>query len=285
MPAKKSPRATERRGLFYATMGSALLLLLSIVVLPSRVLSLSMNPVTSRKNSKSSVGSGDSLSSYNIHTPTAVASDWHKFCPSIWPSTKKTIDVTVTWTRSDSFAPDQAARAMLHQMDPLLPPSQISALADVLSSYLLDFSDFCQENFETCPKFKARIVATRGSSGTRCPQWHIDHVPVRWIQALAGPGCELVMNQDGVNWNAVNSLDATFDSVEARNQFLVDPEVTNIYSAKEQEVALLVGNRWNECCKEGFEKQKLNPVVHRSPTSIPMWQGRLLLTQDVIIDQ
>lgn len=42
------------------------------------------------------------------------------------------------------------------------------------------------------PKLKCRLVATRGHSGAKCPQFHIDNVPCRWIQTMVGPGVELV---------------------------------------------------------------------------------------------
>eukprot|EP00592_Proboscia_alata_P024121 CAMPEP_0194449992 /NCGR_PEP_ID=MMETSP0176-20130528/130465_1 /TAXON_ID=216777 /ORGANISM="Proboscia alata, Strain PI-D3" /LENGTH=378 /DNA_ID=CAMNT_0039277205 /DNA_START=142 /DNA_END=1278 /DNA_ORIENTATION=- len=38
------------------------------------------------------------------------------------------------------------------------------------------------------PACVARIVASRGSRGTKCPRWHVDHVPLRLICALKGPG-------------------------------------------------------------------------------------------------
>lgn len=49
------------------------------------------------------------------------------------------------------------------------------------------FQQLCYEmipGMATTPKAKVRIVSTRGSSGTKCPRWHVDHVPVRWIVSI-----------------------------------------------------------------------------------------------------
>ena len=145
--------------------------------------------------------------------------------------------------------------------------------------------------------FKARIVATRGAGGTKCPQWHIDHVPLRWIESLVGRGCEVVLNsgtddsssQDGINWSAINGLDNddVADVVEDRNKKLVDSKIADIYCAQQGEVMLLVGNRWDEFAKVKSESKdnarSTHPAVHKSPSPIPFWEGRVLLTQDVVL--
>ena len=160
--------------------------------------------------------------------------------------------------------------------------SKASTLTKSLSGSLEAFRTYCQTNLLQCDTFKARIVATRGPSGTKCPQWHVDHVPVRWIQSWVGPGCDLVVGNGGINWSMINGLEENDNllAVEDRNRVLVDDKVAKIYSAKEQEPILLVGNRWNEFSFKSKTPQ--DPVVHKSPSSIPFWQGRVLLTQDVV---
>jgi hypothetical protein len=224
-------------------------------------------------------------SSYYIYHPSLQKSSmapWNDICPSIWKP-KDNKDVTVTWTVHDS--PHEVAQEMIRQCSSSLSPEKSSDLSLSLTDSLKVFRDFCQENLtDDCERvMKARIVATRGPCGTKCPQWHVDHVPLRWIQSMMGPGCDLVTSQEGINWNVINGLedDDNLNSIEDRNRVLVDDNVANIYSAKEQEAILMVGKRWDEYAREGIAS--LEPVVHKSP-SVPMWQGRVLLTQDVSVD-
>lgn len=44
-------------------------------------------------------------------------------------------------------------------------------------------------------KCQARIVSTIGPIGTKCPRWHADHVPVRLVMSIIGPGCEFVPHE------------------------------------------------------------------------------------------
>jgi hypothetical protein len=221
-------------------------------------------------------------SSYHIYHPPPQKSSigsWNDICPSIWKP-KDNKDVTITWTVLDS--PHEVAQEMIRQCSSSLSPDKTADLALSLADSLKVFRDFCQEHLtDDCERvMKARIVATRGPSGTKCPQWHVDHVPLRWIQSMMGPGCEFVTSQKGINWNVINGLedDDNLNSIEDRNQALVDDTVASIYSAKEQEAILLVGKRWDEYVREGIAS--LQPAVHKSP-SVPIWQGRVLLTQDV----
>lgn len=69
-------------------------------------------------------------------------------------------------------------------------------------------------------QFKARIVSTRGTSGTKCPRYHVDHVPMRWVQSLVRPGCDYVVGSDGICWEAINGMEEV-DSNEAANLELV----------------------------------------------------------------
>ncbi|CAJ1951824.1 unnamed protein product [Cylindrotheca closterium] len=193
---------------------------------------------------------------------------------------------TIQWNPNDDAGPSLAAeRAAIQLLEQLSPSSTLDRrLVSALQSYLIDFYEFCEDNFDRdVQHYKARMVASRGGSGTSCPLWHIDHVPIRWIQALTGPGCELIKSEEGINWDAFGDDSAdeqdVYMSAEEQNQLRVDLNVASIYQAQTSEVALLVGDRWNE-----FSSQQLKPVVHRSPTSIPIWERRLLLTQDVVID-
>ena len=242
------------------------------------------------------------LPSYFVIPPTnytSTAKDWQSLCPPVW-NPKQNKDASLFWSCCDDS--EQAATALLRQLDPMMHPNprRIATLAQSMQQ----FRDFCSDHLQSPHPghgmtFKARIVATRGLSGTKCPQWHVDHVPVRWIQSLVGPGCEMVVGnvQQGIEWDLINGLnekaereeeddddddndDVVAMSVQDRNQVLVKDQIAQIYHGKEMEALLLIGNRWTDYAKESTF---VPPVVHKSPT-IPWGCERVLLTQDVILD-
>jgi Protein of unknown function (DUF1826) len=163
---------------------------------------------------------------------------------------------------------------------------------------MLRFSSFCCANYQQQSRqhrssdlsFSIRIVCSYGSSTTKCPQWHIDHVPCRYIQVLYGPGCMFINNQnDAVVWNRINALcsDDNDDdnnrtnsinlSIQARNELLIDTDKADICQSKEGEAIILLGNQWWKNDTLSFR-----PAVHKSPSDqVAPWQGRILLTMDV----
>ncbi|KAL3923635.1 MAG: hypothetical protein SGILL_001546 [Bacillariaceae sp.] len=144
-------------------------------------------------------------------------------------------------------------------------------------------------------RFKCRLVATTGTSGAKCPQFHIDHVPVRWIQSFVGPGVELVVGNKGVRWGAFSHMDDddgdedededVFWTPQQRNEQLVDGKAANIYSAQPGEAVLMLGSEWNQISAQASSatSSAVDPVVHKSP-ELPESQSRVLLTQDIVID-
>lgn len=209
--------------------------------------------------------------------------------------------MTLLWSCCDDT--EKVAAELARSLDPSWSYDPL-ALESLIKS-LNEFRDFCTDNLYPTSDavtrkesfgshgytFKARIVATRGSSGTKCPQWHVDHVPVRWIQSLVGPGCEVVAGnmQQGINWDLVNGLDEEDEDEDEimdgpvidRNRALVSEDVAEIYAGQEQEALLLKGNRWSDFAKD---PTPIQPVVHKSPT-IPWGRERVLLTQDLILDE
>lgn len=231
----------------------------------------------------------------NVSSTTPSKRDWQQLCPPLW-NPKQTKDSSLLWSCCDDA--EQVSIELLRQLDPTIHNPKVAA---TIGQSLQQFRDFCTrkllpvntQNQGHGLTFKARIVATRGSSGTKCPQWHVDHVAVRWIQSFVGPGCEMVVGniQQGVKWDLINGLnesdnndndndDVVAMSVHDRNQVLVNDRVVEIYQAKEMEAALLIGNRWADYAKDST---LLPPVVHKSPT-IPWGCERVLLTQDVLFD-
>jgi hypothetical protein len=230
----------------------------------------------------------DSHSSVGLTYPHLEENPWRELIPPLWNTRSASgsvgVDVTIEWSVRDN--PDKVARDMIRQCSSsatVTTPSQQQI--QHLSQSLFYFRELCAEKLTPISRFKARLVATRGPTGTKCPQWHIDHVPVRWIQSLVGRGCEYVELNHGVNWQAVNGLDEDeplLDSVAARNGALVDPQTATIRRATEGQAVLLIGNRWQDYSKDASPKH-IQPAVHKSPAPIPLWEGRVLLTQDVIL--
>ena len=122
------------------------------------------------------------------------------------------------------------------------------------------FEDFCRRYLDPARTCRARLVASRGRQSTKCPQWHTDYVPVRWIQALVGPGCVWAEYANG------------------------SPEASARQAATGTAV-LLPGRYWNDyflhsTCNEATVVSA-SAVRHKSPELSFPWQGRILLTIDV----
>jgi hypothetical protein len=140
---------------------------------------------------------------------------------------------------------------------------------------------------------RARVVSTVGSIGTKCPRWHADHIPIRLIMSLLGPGCEYIPHEmetihdendqvvQVVNRNALNNLED--DHTTRANDVIVPRHLLEIAktqgkevvrSAHEGEAVLLVGRGWEE------EDGNVLAAVHRSP-KMRDGEKRILLTVDV----
>lgn len=208
-----------------------------------------------------------------LQRPCPVHNGWEQLVPStnlLQPFQKQSgCDVTIEWKNGEDL--NQVAASLLQKTP---AKEHVHVLEEYLADCLQDFQSFCSQHLRvqtdhpnSIQGFKARIVATRGA--TKCPRWHLDHVPVRWIQSLVGPGCDYVVDQD---------------YSEELQEFLNDDNRQNsaieTRQAKPQEVALLVGNRWNEFALEA--EPYIPPVLHKSP-EIPVWNGRVLFTLDVVV--
>jgi hypothetical protein len=214
------------------------------------------------------------------------------------------VDVTVNWNGSNDN-PRHVAQHVLSQIitkkaAATTRSQEMKVMEDYLTTCLSEFQSFCEEHLllssgvKNNNYYQIRLVATRGAAATKCPQWHLDHVPLRWIQSLVGPGCEYVDGNEGIHWNRINGgrLEGGDDddddavvtaSVNDRNAQLVDTKTATIRRADTGEALILIGNQFSDYAKDkhGAGREVLSPVVHKSPT-IPMWQGRVLLTQNIL---
>ena len=173
------------------------------------------------------------------------------------------LDVTVEWTScpgSDiAAACDDAARRWMNQAHKRDPFAE-----DNLSHAMQAYVSFCHEHLnDENSRFKARIYSARGSAAAaKCPNWHIDHVPVRWIQSFVGPGCQYVVP---------SGPEQEQELVQAnKNKNAAPPQAVQV---EEGQGVLVLGKTW-----PGPE----TPVWHRSPQGLQPWQGRVLFTMDVV---
>eukprot|EP00978_Attheya_sp_CCMP212_P040662 scaffold224296_cov63-Attheya_sp.AAC.1 len=145
-------------------------------------------------------------------------------------------------------------------------------------------------------RYKARLVATRGRKrGTKCPRWHVDHVPVRLVMSLVGPGCMYVTDESAIDRTALNNLDLT-DTQTANHRIVSSPHENDndnsstssgcMDQAPDGTAVLLMGRAWQEE-EEGIEKRRHDTratplaAVHKSP-ELDLFEGRVLLTVDVV---
>lgn len=198
----------------------------------------------------------------NVHVVGRVMPGWEK---NIWntlvPLWGKGCDVKVEW--SD---PRDGARKLIEGCFPSTVAERL-CLCDSLTDEFSRFQQLAQEVDPSASVFSVRLVATRGADGTKCPRWHYDHVPVRWIQALVGPGCEFVTTEKGVRRELLNQLETDAD----RNSEMVNPDIANIQRGLTGEAVVLRGLLSTD-----------QPSVHKSPKLEP-FMGRVLMTIDIAI--
>ena len=174
-------------------------------------------------------------------------------------------------------------------------------LEDCLAIFQQTVSDSLSPSLSSTiiPTFKARIVSSRGQAGTKCPRWHLDHVPLRLILSLEGPGVCYIQQttspnecdccEDKENENVVVNNSQEINTIQAnkviRDQYSNDKEI----KAKAGEVVLLLGKTWENTIKKQREDgmKQIPPIeaaIHKSPTLLPL-QGRVLLTVDVVLEE
>lgn len=212
---------------------------------------------------------------------------WKNVCPGIFEDVRG-VDVRLHWdidqdSSASSLAERVASSMMAHIRQRIPGLSETEKMQDSLADSFNAFMTFCDDNLQGVEGYTARVVATRGPPSTKCPAWHQDHVPVRWIQSLYGPGCEWVDLQD---WSTgTDEADAEDDSVllnesvDDMNRRRVDPNEP-IHQSCPGQAVMLVGRSWRRYCRNPALAD-LPAVIHKSPSGFLPWQGRVLLTIDV----
>ena len=167
-----------------------------------------------------------------------------------------------------------------------------------LCSSMRCYVKHCRKHLTNIRSYKLKLSAMHGSNATRCPLWHADNVPLRWIQSYTGPGCmymdeEAHKNNNGkVNPFLQRVRESDYDE-EARRlgpdwkKKLVELSGVPTLGSPTGEPALLVGRMWSTWSieKEQQDTPLQGPmagVLHRSPHNVPVDQERILLNLDVV---
>ena len=174
------------------------------------------------------------------------------------------------------------------------------ALKSDLRSSIHSFVRFCQKHLKSSliVGYKLKLAAYCGpEAGSRCPSWHQDNVPVRWIQSYSGKGCMYV---DPLSPEAMHNpfLDRIVNPCKEREvrdgnnrsdwkEQLIKKSGAKPHQVQTGDVVILVGKRWNEVVAVGDKNDSKGDhreaVIHKSPHNIKRHEQRVLLTMDVIV--
>ena len=190
-----------------------------------------------------------------------------------------------------------SAPTLPHEEEAAAEAATVRHLTEVLSSFQAVAGPPADADVSRHRECVARVVATIGPAGAKCPRWHADHVPVRLIMSVVGPGCEYIfesrdLRPNVVDRDALNTLEEE-DNAKA-NDVIVPPaslaeaerrlDTTDVVRrARDGEAVLLVGRAWEDGADNGDprgEGESVRAAVHRSPRLAP-GQERILLTVDI----
>lgn len=166
-------------------------------------------------------------------------------------------------------------------------------------------------------KYTAKIEASIGPDGKKCPKFHVDNVGARLIMSMIGPGCVYVPENivdagDEAEFlpRVVNRsrLGTVARTTGRANDLIVPPKVGEkfedslVKQAREGEMLLLMGGLWQDvapsscgncdACKsqeaapslkreDSHAEETLLAAVHRSP-NMTRDQERVLLVVDLV---
>jgi hypothetical protein len=151
-----------------------------------------------------------------------------------------------------------------------------SAMKNDIIQSIETFQNICESSVQNIDSYKIKVAAMYGRSGTRCPSFHTDYVPMRWIQTLNGPGCVYINPKDTVDFPHIQNLSGSYldgsgkESVVKQSGVPVQQQTTK--------PMILAGGKFNSTKKPTLAS--LQGVLHRSPHNVRA--GRVLLTLDVI---
>eukprot|EP00814_Leptocylindrus_danicus_P001866 CAMPEP_0116043028 /NCGR_PEP_ID=MMETSP0321-20121206/26088_1 /TAXON_ID=163516 /ORGANISM="Leptocylindrus danicus var. danicus, Strain B650" /LENGTH=310 /DNA_ID=CAMNT_0003523711 /DNA_START=178 /DNA_END=1110 /DNA_ORIENTATION=- len=230
---------------------------------------------------------------------------WTKIVPSYIHNNHRGLDVSITF--------QNATFGALEMVDRCFAANDIYLSAEqhrVVVHYLEQCFAIFQRVYETGSNssfmntkndeqvrytYQARIVSSRGAVGGKCPRWHVDHVPVRLLSALVGPGVCYIPHTSSSGDNALLNLDVlnASDDVDtnAANRAIMkarDVDSSNggikVKHAATGDVILLLGKSWESKVDDVEDSVtiQLKSCIHKSPIIAP-FVGRVLLSVDVVV--
>jgi Protein of unknown function (DUF1826) len=188
------------------------------------------------------------------------------------------------------------------------------AMVQNIASAMKEFSTYCDSHHHHAKSnneahqtlsFTMRMLCTYGGrrAGTKCPIWHIDHVPCRYIQTFYGPTCMFINNHrdNRIIYHRIiaqhmsqatlddNDSNDEFLSVEERNEILLQgiDDKSCIGHASVGEGIILLGNAWTQWTMSDDDDNDKHTAalpaaaVHKSPHITSPNQGRILFTINV----
>eukprot|EP00816_Leptocylindrus_hargravesii_P009897 CAMPEP_0196809132 /NCGR_PEP_ID=MMETSP1362-20130617/9103_1 /TAXON_ID=163516 /ORGANISM="Leptocylindrus danicus, Strain CCMP1856" /LENGTH=308 /DNA_ID=CAMNT_0042183719 /DNA_START=76 /DNA_END=1002 /DNA_ORIENTATION=+ len=230
---------------------------------------------------------------------------WTKIVPSFINNNHRGLDVSITFQNATFGALEMVERCFVDN-DIYLSAEQRRVVMHYLEEYFAIF----QRVYETgCAKssmnntrndeqvryytYKARIVSSRGAIGGKCPRWHVDHVPVRLLSALVGPGVCYIPHTSSNGDNALLDLDVlnASDDVDtnAANRAIMKARFDSsnggvkVKHAATGDAILLLGKSWESKVGDVDDSVMIQSkcCIHKSPIIAP-FVGRVLLSVDVL---
>jgi len=194
---------------------------------------------------------------------------WERLLPHTFSSSSKGIDITFTFSDVDAGARELIDKCnMFHEEE--RNSVEYNDIIEYVRGCMHEFAQITPKN-----NYKVRIVSSRGKKGQKCPRWHIDHVNLRLILSLHGPGVCYAAPIDDQCESFVNACSET-DTKKA-NEIIEKQFGNNIQYFEAGDYVILMGKEWEN------NDNANAAAIHRSPSLMP-FQGRVLMTMDVIED-
>ena len=208
---------------------------------------------------------------------------------TLTPESKKYV---ATWEKQEDFAPVANSIACsinsCFEEDKEAHSARLADIEDSMKTFML----FCEENLDAgrILGYEIKVSNLQGEKATQCPAYHVDNVPIRWIETLHGPGSVYLDPEEytshygngGLLRNMVdNTPPAKFREYPGTKWKEEVVKVLEIKpsQAKAGQPIMLVGHRWADVAKDTQDSR--DGVLHRSPTNVLKSQARILLVLDV----